>query len=101
RRNHLTVHSSRPSNRYAVRRRLNSGVRPTLIVLCSLESTMEISKHDNSPADNPFTSEELARFVIDALLRADVLLSDKLEIAIADVREEIEVRHLGGDIQFP
>ena len=62
---------------------------------------MEEPQRENCSTDGSFTSEELARFVIDALLRAGALPLEKVELAIAVATEEIEIRNFSGDIQFP
>jgi hypothetical protein len=43
------------------------------------------------------SSEELAALVVDALLRAGVVEPEKVNLAIAIVTEEIEVRKALGD----
>jgi hypothetical protein len=56
------------------------------------------SANDSS---EPFSSEELARLVIDALLRAKVLPPEHSDLAVGVATEEIEVRRIFGDVSFP
>lgn len=47
------------------------------------------------------TSELLASFLVDALLRAGLIQGHDLDSARAVVAEEILVRHLSGELDFP
>lgn len=54
-----------------------------------------------SEKDEGLTSEGLASFVIDALLRAGFVREVDVEDALAVAAEEIHVRNLSGELVFP
>lgn len=53
--------------------------------------------HDN---EDVLTSDSLARFVIDALLRAGIVQETDVPDAVAIAAEEIGIRHLSGELSY-
>jgi len=54
-------------------------------------------RHD---PDDTLTSEILAKMIVDALLRAGIVQEKDVEDANAIAEEEIDTRHLSGELKY-